>query len=206
MRTQTRVGRAQRLGAAGTGCPSSSLPEGEGRGPSWEEKKKSDFFFFRATSQGSEDGQYVGAGGRGALQRYFGGVQLLLVRIPRNKSLLPSTETVTFSPSALPSRRPHPERLGCKNKIKQNLLLWQPLSHMTPPLHREDFFLLPLLAFIVCIFFFFLLSQPAPLFFSSRSSFLAPNRWKLKTRGGCRCAQAERRGWGAPGPAGPRRH
>ena len=82
------------------------------------------------------------------------------MRIPRNKSLLPSTETVTFSPSALPSRRPHPERLGCKNKIKQNLLLWQPLSHMTPPLHKEDFFLLPLLAFIVCIFFFFSPNQP----------------------------------------------
>ncbi|CAI9174742.1 unnamed protein product [Rangifer tarandus platyrhynchus] len=53
MRAQTPVGGAQRLGAARPGCPNSSLPEGEGRRP------------FRATSQGSEEGQYGGAGGRG---------------------------------------------------------------------------------------------------------------------------------------------
>lgn len=204
MRAQTRVGRRVTARSRGPGCTSFPLPRGAG--PVGAVLEKADGFSVQPPRVPRSQ-----AGGAGTVGAGWGSFKCIS-RSPasrssprRSKGINKSRHPLRRSPSPhpfLPRASPTLNASVAKtNKIKQNLLLWQPLRHVMPLSAKEDFFLLPLSAF-------FLLpdSHPPPLSCSSRSSFLPPNRSKLKTCGGCRCARAGRPGGGELGTARPRRH
>lgn len=152
MRAQTRVGRRVTAGSRGPGRTSFPLPRGAG--PVGAVLEKSDGFSVQPPRVPRSQAGRAGTVGAGW------GSFICIFRSPasrssprRSKGINKSRHPLRRSPSPhpfLPRASPTLNASVAKtNKIKQNLLLWQPLSHVMPLSAKEDFFLLPLSAFFL---------------------------------------------------------